>query len=196
MTETLLLWGATKIIDIEKTPHYKILKALNLVKKAQLYSLPFAYGLFVVYKKDNGKIIPPYINKKAHKLCKSNYNKLYKVLTLLSYEGYIVRFTLTPKGKLTISWSDDLADLPAFEYMKRLHEKYDLSTFNETCPRTMKEVAQQDRSDRTAVKQPWCDGQPEHSKHEHGISGEDYEYARKHNLKISRLPGNYVEGIK
>lgn len=197
MTDTILLWGATKIIDIEKTPYHKILKAIDLVSKAQVYKFTFAYKLFVVRKGDNGEIIPPYMDNKAFKQCKSNYSKLYKALTLLSYEGYIANFTLRPSSIiLSVSWSDNLSGLPAFKYIKRLHEKYNLSVFESVCPRTMKQVAEQDRSDRTAVRQSWCDGQPEHSKHEHGISGEDYEYARKYNHKISKLPDNYIEGVK
>lgn len=182
---TQVLWGKTKIMVIEHTPQYKIYKALHLVYEALRGNFPFAYALI---KSDGFGF-----DEVTYKQHKSNYKKLYNALTLLYSNGYVVFYTLRCGGRLVVFWWTGDLKLTKAAIAEKLNDTYDLSVFKEPCPRTMKQVALQDRSDHTAVKQPWCDGQPLHSKHEHGISGEDYEYARKHNVKISRLPKNYIE---
>ena len=185
---TQVLWGDTQIMVIEHTPQYKIYKALHLVYEALRGNYPFAYAL--IQRDAFG------FDETIYKRYKSNCKKLYNALVLLMNEGYVTHSIIRPIGKLTVYWWTGDMKLTKADIADRLYDIYDLSVFNEPCPRNMKEIALQDRSDRTAVKQPWCDGQPLHSKHQHGISGEDYTYARKHNLKISRLPKNYVEKRK
>ncbi len=186
--DTQVLWGKSKIMVIDHTPQYKIYKALRLVYEALRSNFPFAYALI---KRDSFGFDE--VTRKRHE---SNYKKLYNALVLLRSNGYITFCTLRPAGKLVVFWWTGDLKLTKTAITEKLGDTYDLSVFNEPCPRTMKEVALQDRSDRTAVKQSWCDGQPLHSKHQHGISGEDYVYARKHNIKMSRLPENYVEKRK
>lgn len=192
--DTQVLWGNSKIIVIDHTSQYKIYKALCLVYEALRGNFPFAYAL--TKAADKSRYGGFSLDLTAYKQHRSNYNKLHKALVLLSREGYITRFVIRIVGKLTVNWWTADMKLTKANVAQRLGDTYNLSVFESPCPRSMKEVALQDRSDRTAVKQPWCDGQPLHSKHEHGISGEDYVYARKHNLKISRLPKNYVEKRK
>lgn len=192
-TNQQFIWGSTRIINIEHTPYHKILKALRLVYEALRGKLNFAYGKFVVYRDDNGKVIPPLVDKTASILSKKNCLKLQKALYLLQREGYVDYSILRSEGTLVVYWFTGHIDLDIFKYTERLHEKHDLSVFNEPMQRTGKQIAKQERSDHTAIKQPWCDGKPQPKRVEYGISDKDYEYKRLLLIKLASLPKNYME---
>jgi hypothetical protein len=190
---TQIIWGATRIIDIEHTPYYKILRALQVVYKALRNEYKFGHAL--VKQADMSKYGGFGLDETTYKLYLSNYNKLHKALILLSRQEYITRYVLRSCGTLVVYWYTGHINLSVFKHVERLHENHDLSMFEEPQKRSKEQAQLEHRSDETAVRKPWCDGKPLPVTRQRAVTSEEYNEHIKLSNKLHKLPKNYVEGL-
>jgi hypothetical protein len=200
MTKPQILWGDTKLIAIEKVSDVKLQAAFDVIDRALDGEISFGYAKF---RADGFEF-----DGAGYRECRSNYNRLKRALILLSKELYIYIYTLTSDGQLSVRWMEELPKVKAVEVVERvdtsalgcaqtpLDYQYLRDTFMyyKWQPSLTINNDRQEIHDRVGCSKSYLDGRPESHPSE-GLTAEQYEKIRKHNIKIGNLPTNYVEEL-
>jgi hypothetical protein len=203
-SNTQIIWGKTKIIDIEHTPQYKIDSALIIVCEALDGKRGFGYGKFIKRYTDNGKPLP--FDESGFKKCKSNYNMIRRALSLLATNGYVTHSTLLPNGTIKVQWFEGYTKPAPNEHVNQPAKMPDLSQPNTISPELLaqrflyykyrpsltKRLENERIGDEIGSAKSYLDGDDKNRKRGHGITIEQYEESLAIKDKVDRLPKDYM----